>query len=360
MSKRFLVKHVGNMGDLVFIVPPVLEALKQKYPSSHITLVTAWGFKEVRRRLPFFIKEDYWGHRNQSGFCIALMMTNPYVDQLIHFHTSRTALDGSLCTEDGKAIPTWSEGYYRDQKNSGAYDGIFELDFGIDVQDNPIKKAFAVCGMSGEQYSNYKLYFTKEDLRVAKAVMRDTPRPRIVLLEGIESTTTRGWDPNKVAALEQTVKKTYGTDPIWFGAKHIPKYQGKPLTLRQNIATLKFCDVAIGVLSGPMHFAAAVGLPTICLYGDHPIHRAAPAYFLNEYISDPAKQHRTIIGPTRYDDLRTLKDISVNLTEVEQKKQGYINWMNPGDQAKKSCLAAITVEEVHRVLTDMLSTGVSA
>lgn len=354
MSKRFLIKHVGNMGDLVFIVPPVLETLKKVYPNCHITFVTAWGFKTVRRTLPFFQKKELWGQRNQSGFCIALLMTNPNIDQLVHFHSSKTALDGSLCIEEGRSFPTWSDSYYKQQKDSGEYDDVFELDFGIGVEDNPIKRAYEICGLPQETYSNYRLHITEDDIRIARKVMENMPRPRIVLLEGIESDTSRGWDPQKVAELETHIKKVYGSEPIWFGAKHVPRYQGRPLTLRQNIATLTFCDVAIGVLSGPMHFAAAVGLPTICLYGDHPVHRAAPAYFLNEYINDINKQHRTILGPTSYDDLRILKDISPNLTPAEQKKQGYIDWMSPGNQAKKSCLAAITTSEVRGCLATTL------
>lgn len=342
------------MGDLVFIVPPVLETLKRKDPTSHITFVTAWGFKENHRKPPLFRKREYWGQRNQSGFELALMMTNPHIDQLVHYHSTETALDGSLCVEEGKAFPTWSESYYQKQKKSGTYDGIFELDFGINVEDNPIKKAYEICGMPEETYSNYKLYFTQEDTHIAKAVMEQYPHPRIALLEGIEGITTRGWDPQKITQLENHIEKTYGVAPIWFGANHIPKHNGKPLTLRQNIATLQYADAAIGVLSGPMHFAAAVGVPTICLYGDHPIRRAAPAYFLNEYITDINKQHRTIVGPTKYSDVRMLKQISPNLTPAEQKKQGYISWMNPGKQATKSCLAAITVAELLTVLSDTL------
>lgn len=355
MSKRFLVKHVGNMGDLAFIVPPVLETLKKKCPNCHITFVTAWGFKKTKRRPPFFRKKEYWGQRNQSGFCIALMMTNPHIDQLVHFHSTNTALDGSLCQEDGRSFPTWSASYYRQQKDLGDFDGVFELDFGINMVDNPIEKAYEVCGLAGETYSNYRLYFTNEDIHIAQEVMRDKQHPRIVLLEGLEGTTTRGWDPAKVRELELKIKKVYGVDPIWFGAKHTPKYNGTPLTLRQNIATLQYCDVAIGVLSGPMHFAAAVGLPTICLYADHPLHRAAPAYFLNKYITDTQKQHRTVLGPTQYDDMRLLKDISPNLTPAEQKKSGYISWMKPGDQSRKSALAAITANEVAIALRDTVT-----
>ncbi|OGY31295.1 MAG: hypothetical protein A3C02_04565 [Candidatus Andersenbacteria bacterium RIFCSPHIGHO2_02_FULL_45_11] len=344
--KKFLIKHVGNMGDMVFFVPPILEAIKKKYPDSHITFVTAWGFKN---------KYGKYGKRNQGGFCISLMMTNPHIDQLVHFHSTKISLAGALCIEEGKAFPTWNSEYYEKQKNSDNYDAVYELDVGIVQDENPLEHLYRDIGMQDEYFTNYKLYFTDHDKEVAKKVMERFVQPRIVMLESIEGITTRGWDPVKVAQLERAIQAKYGVPPIWFGAKHLHEYEGRPLTLRENIATLLYCDVAIGVLSGPLHFAAAVGLPTITLFCDQPLHRAAPAYFLNEYIADDAKKHRTIIGPTG-GKMGFLKEGSteINLTPNEWKIQKYKDWSNPGRQSTKSCLSVLTVDEVMAVVKDMV------
>jgi hypothetical protein len=344
--KRILVRHVGNMGDLVFFVPPILETLKKKFPDSHITLVTAWGLKD---------KKGKWGLRNQGGFCISLMMTNPHVDQLVHFHSSKTSLDGSICIEEDHSFPTWSADYYAQQKTSGEYDEVFELDIGILQDENPLEHLYEHIGMSGETYTNYKLYFTDSDRKVAESVMSKFPHPRIVLLESIEGRTTRGWDPGKLPALEKAIEKKYGCPPIWFGGKFLHEYEGRPITLRENIATLLLCDAGIGVLSGPMHFAAAVGLPTITLMCDQPTHRAAPAHFLNPYIQDEQKKHRTLLGPTG-PVLGFLKEGStqINLTPEEWRTQGYTDWSAPGRQSTKSCVAVIAVDEVMAVLDDIV------
>lgn len=343
--KRFLVKHAGNMGDLVFFVSPILETLKKNHSGCHITFVTAWGFKQ----------KEKWGKRNQGGFCISLMMTNPHVDQLVHFHETKMDLGRSTCIEEGISFPTWSRAYYEEEKASGGYDGVFELDIGIRQDENPIAHLYRVAEMPEETYSNYKLYFTLQDMQVARYVMENFPHPRIVLLEGIEGTTTRGWDPGKIPVLEKAIEQTYGAPTLWFGSKHIREYLGRPITLRENIATLSLCDVAIGLLSGPLHFAAATGLPTISLFCDQPLHRAAPAYFLNTYIRDDKKKHRTLLGPTgpTYGFLKE-GSTKINLTEQEWKNQRYINWSNPGKQATKSCLSVITVDEIMAVLKDVL------
>lgn len=356
--KRFLVKHIGNMGDMVFFVPPVLETLKKRYPNCHITFVTTWGFKQEVRPwgLPWLPRQTRWGKRSQSGFCIELMMTNPHIDQLVHWHDTKTSLSADICIEDGRSFPTWSREYYETQKESGRYDAVYELDFGIGMEDNPLQKMYEHIGLADETYTNYKIYLAESDKEVARSVMESFPKPRIVLLEGLEGTTTRGWDPDKIPALEEAIQSRFGVDPIWFGGKYERFFEGRGLTLRENIATLMYCDVAIGVLSGPLHFAAAIGIPTITLYGDHPMHRAAPAYFLNPYISDSAKKHRTLLGPTG-SVIRLLKDDApfVSQTPQEAATQGYSSWQHPGRQSTKSCIAVITVDEVIAVVQDMLS-----
>jgi ADP-heptose:LPS heptosyltransferase len=349
--KKFLLRHLGNMGDLVFFVPPVLETLKKTYPNCHITFVTAWGYKNSKGR---------WGERNQDGFSLHLLMTNPHIDELIHYHDTQLSPEGSLCFEDGQRFPTWNKPYYEQQKNSGDYSAVYELDFGLGYEDNPLQKMYDKIGLPQETYSHYQLYLTEKDLAVAAEVMAAAPHPRIVLLEGLEGTTTRGWDPEKIPALAKEIEKTFGVTPVWFGSKYPHYYQGRTLTLRENIATLTFCDVALGVLSGPLHFAAAVGLPTLTLYCDQPLHRTAPAYFLNKYITNPAKHHRTLLGPAcpPYQLLKSTRP-SANLTPAEIKTQNFRDWQHPGRQSTKSCLAVITVDEVMTVLQNMVNTNFS-
>jgi hypothetical protein len=346
MNKKFLLKHVGNIGDLIFFIPPIVASLKKHYPDCHITVVTAWGFKEKNR---------WWGRRNQDGFCIAALAADPHIDQLVHWHDTALSLEQTICCEEGRCFPTWNKKYFEQQKKSGIYDGVFELDFGIKVTDNPMERLYKAVGLPHEHNSYYRLYFTAQDRAVASAVMRYRAHPRIVLLEGLNSEATRGWDPNKIPALEAAIKQHYGIAPIWFGSRFVPDYQGRRLTLRQNIATLTHCDVAIGVLSGPLHMAAAAGIPTLTLYCDHPLHRAAPAYFLNRFITDPRRRHRTLLGPSPT-PMRLFKTDTPcsNLIPAEQATQGFRHWLKPGRQATKSCLSVITVDEIMMVLTQML------
>ncbi|MBI3255382.1 MAG: glycosyltransferase family 9 protein [Candidatus Andersenbacteria bacterium] len=354
--KKILLKHVGNMGDLVFFALPVIETLKRTYPESHMTFVTAWGLKQRRRSpIPPFNKYDFWGNRNFNGYCISLLAANPRIDKLVHWHDTALSLEGTICQEEGKSYSTWSKAYYEKQKGSGAYDIVAELDIGVSHTENPLGRMYQQVGLPKETYSNYHIDLTPHDLAVAQEVTKAWPKPCVLLIEGLAGTTTRGWDGGKVAALEKSIQKKYASKPIWFGSKHIPMYQGRSLTLRENIATLTYADAGIGVLSGPLHFAAAVGLPTITLYADQPLHRAAPAYFLNQYIANNKKKHRTLIGPSP-NSTQFLKhdQPSQNLTPQEASAQHHQSWLNPGNQPTKTPLAAITVDEVLLVLADIL------
>lgn len=362
-DRKILLRHLGNMGDLVFFVPPILETLKRKYPACQITFVTAWGYK-TKRGFPRLIRQDgslkierprVWGARNQDGFNIHLLATNPHIDHLIHYDEKRLSLEAKICCEDGQCYPTWNRRYYNEQKNSGHYDYVYELDFGLAIDENPIARMYNLIGLPQETYSNYQIYLTDQDREIASAVMKNKPHPRIILLEGLDHTSTRGWDPDKTGQLEQAIRRAYKTDPIWFGAKFIPSHNNQPLTLRQNIATLTYADTAIGVLSGPLHFAAAVQCPTLTLFCDQPLHRSAPAYFLNQYLA-PSYHHRTLLGPSSppYHLLKNTVPPAA-LTPAQTKQQHYYGWQQPGLQCNKNCLAPITVDEVMAVLAQMVN-----
>ncbi|TSC63494.1 MAG: hypothetical protein G01um1014106_482, partial [Parcubacteria group bacterium Gr01-1014_106] len=284
--QRVLLKHVGNMGDHLFLVGALLEGIARTWPDAEVTLVTAWGYKDQHGR---------WGKRNQDGYCIALMKENPHVDQLVHWSDHDCALDGSICVEDGKVFPTWNRAHFH--RVAPDYDVVAELEFGLVTEENPLERIAAAVGLSHLQIGPYPFYGSPRDFEIGEEIASHFPRPRVVFLEGLNSTTMRGWDPGKVPVLTRRFVDA-GITPIWWGAAHAPMVHGRRAQLRENIAFLKHCDIAIGVLGAPMHFATAVGTQTICLYGAQSYARAAPGFFVNPSIADRTRHHLTIFGPT--------------------------------------------------------------
>lgn len=341
---RILIKHVGNLGDHLFLVGPLLEVLARRHPDAEVTLVAAWGYKDAHGR---------WGKRNQDGFCIALMKENPHIDQLVHWHDDACSLDGDICVEEGVHFPTWNPEEYERQKRTA--DLVAELDFGISVFDNPLEKVYETVGLRGETEGRYPFYGTQSDWRVGRAVAARLPRPRVVFLEGLDGPTMRGWDPEKVAALSRRLVEELGITPVWFGAQHPKTYHGRPLTLREHVAFVGSCDLAIGVMGGPMHLAAAAGSQTICLYGGQPLHRAAPSFFINPSLADARARHVTIEGPTCDEPCFLKRDRPCkNLTEEAARTSGFQSWKSPGRQRDKSCVATIPVDTVFAAARETL------
>lgn len=336
MTERLLLKHVGNLGDHLFLVGALLEGIARRRPDAEVTLVTAWGYKDRRGR---------WGKRNQDGYCIALMKENPHVNQLVHWSDAELSLEGRICAEEGRHFPTWNRAHF--ERIRADYHTAVELEFGLSVEENPLERIAAAAGLVDTRLGPYPFYATDADRAVGHTVAERFPHPRVVLLEGLAGPTMRSWDPAKVRVLEGALTRALGTPPLWWGAAHTPLHRGRRLTLRENIAFLGKQDLAIGVMGAPMHLAAAAGVQTICLFGGQSFNRVAPGYFINPFVSDPTRHHLTIFGPTCDEPCLLKREIPCrNLHGEDRIMTGFQSWQEPGRQNDKSCVATIPVASV--------------
>lgn len=342
--KRVLLKHVGNLGDHLFLVGALLEGLARVWPEAEISLVAAWGYKDHHGR---------WGKRDQDGYAIALMKENPHVDHLIHWSDLSRSLDAKICVEEGRAFPTWDRAHF--DAVARDYDVVAELEFGLEIEENPLERIAAAAGLPRLAIGPYPLYATADDQAVGRAIADRFPRPRVVFLEGVDGTSMRGWDPAKAQILEERLMQTIAVRPIWWGAQFPSLYRGRKLTLRENISFLGNCDLAIGVMGAPMHFAASAGVQTLCLYGAQPYRRAAPGFFFNPTIPDQVRQHVTIFGPTCDEPCFLKRAVPCkNLRGEDRITTGFQRWQQPGRQADKSCVSAIPVQTVFAATQNIL------
>lgn len=323
------------MGDHLFLVGALLEGIARMWPEAEVTLVSTWGYKDANGR---------WGKRNQDGYCIAVMKENPHIDHLVHWSDDDCALDGSMCVEEGARLPTWNRAHF--ERVQSAYDVVAELEFGLGIEENPLERITAAIGLPHLGIGPYPFYGSAQDDKVGRQTADRFPHPRVVFLEGLNGTTMRGWDPSKAAVLAEHFERA-GISPLWWGASFTPLYRGQRLTLRENISFLGQCDLAIGVLGAPMHFATAVGTQTICLYGGQAYARAAPGFFVNPSIADRSRHHLTIFGPTCDEPCILKRELPCkNLHGEARMTTGFRSWQLPGRQHDKSCLATIDVDTV--------------
>jgi ADP-heptose:LPS heptosyltransferase len=115
-----------------------------------------------------------------------------------------------------------------------------------------------------------RLVLTQEETDRGLADMAGVPAPRLGLVaKGLTGPAPGpGWWEKMVGASKQA-----GWNPVVLSppdAAALP-----PAGMRDLMARLGACDAVLGVSTGPTHLAAALGVPTLCLFGRSA--RSAPA-----------------------------------------------------------------------------------
>ena len=115
------------------------------------------------------------------------------------------------------------------------------------------------------------------------------PRTGIVVLQPGTTWTNKRWSPAKLAAVGRALADTGAWIPVVLrgptdeiGAADVarligaPAVVGPPTTLRQLAALIQRSALYVGMDSGPMHLAAAFGVPTVALFGPSDPARFSP------------------------------------------------------------------------------------
>jgi ADP-heptose:LPS heptosyltransferase len=96
-------------------------------------------------------------------------------------------------------------------------------------------------------------------------------RPKVGLHLHGNAWEGKNWPPEKMQELVDAVRAE-GCEAILLGAGFMPRVDGavnlvNRTNIRQLGALLSRCDVVVSSDSGPMHIAAALGVPTVTPYG---------------------------------------------------------------------------------------------
>jgi heptosyltransferase-2 len=102
-----------------------------------------------------------------------------------------------------------------------------------------------------------------------------------VIIHAAASLPAKEWPLDRFAAVMRVLRDRYGARFVYTGAKddsfryeeieRLGSFGGLNLcgvtSVRENIAVYRSCDLFFGVDSGPMHMAAAAGVPVVALFG---------------------------------------------------------------------------------------------
>ncbi|MEI6913655.1 MAG: glycosyltransferase family 9 protein [Armatimonadota bacterium] len=285
---RILIIRLSNfIGDVV-VMTPVVSALRQRYPNAHIAVLADMPGAEVLRGHPdinelIVYRQTGRYHQKVRGqfsehFAVLNAVRRGNFDLAINLHPSeRGAIAARLSGASvrvGFTRPPYNDFVYRlfynqlvriDTVGRNASDQLLDTVRAIGVPVNSIQASLGI---------------TKEETLEAQSLLAGLKRPLLGIHTGSggfhKSWTARGW-----TGLLNKLHQRYGGSVVILGSgtesefiRDIQRTLDFPamdltgeLGLKQTAAVVKETDVIIAIDSALLHIAAAVGCPTVALFG---------------------------------------------------------------------------------------------
>ena len=136
-----------------------------------------------------------------------------------------------------------------------------------------------------------------------QALRLDGPRCLIGIHPGASFGPAKRWPPERFAALGDRLVGALRADVLIFGSaaeiplaesiaqamKHAPTVLAGKTTLTQMLALLAHCQLVFTNDSGPMHLAAAIGLPLVAVFGSTDERATGPTSAVARVVKHPVE-----------------------------------------------------------------------
>jgi heptosyltransferase-2 len=285
--EKILVRATNWVGDGVMSLP-ALEVLRSRYPSAEIVLLVKPWVSELYHHHPavdrIIVYDPAEEHRGPRGFMkLVEQVRSENFDMAILFQNAFHAAwmawrarvpvrigyglegRGPLLTD---SIPVPSPAHYGHQSNyylqllfrAGLVDRIVPVDrIRLEIQDS--ERTWAV--------------------KQLKSMGLGGPRFLVGLTPGAAFGPAKRWPAERYADLADRLIGALNADVLIFGSPaerslaesiahrmdHTPTIVAGETTLRQLMALMAQCRLIVTNDSGPMHLAAALGLPVVAIFG---------------------------------------------------------------------------------------------
>jgi len=345
---KILVIRIWGRGDLV-IALPILRALRKKFPEAHVTML-------ITNRIKDIVEGD------------------PCIDELITLDTSKVSqiiktFAGAIKKiRKGKFDLTVDLEQYLRTSALFAYLSRARIRVGFDTSnqwrgflfthkvpfnpDQHVLDCFSdlinAVGVSLPIKKLEKLWITAEDREFALKFLKASGISDDELKIGIhvgssENTLSKRWPKERFAQLADKLMQEYRAKVIFVGGPNemldiedvIKLMNAEPInavrkmSLQQTAALLEKCNLFIGNDSALMHIAAAMGAPTIGLFGP-----SLPSWF----------------GPYGEEHMAIYKSVGCNPCYIPHF--GKIPKCAKGENI---CMKAITVDDVMEAAARMIN-----
>ena len=297
-SPKVLVIETGLVGELL-VVTPTLRAVKRAYPGASITVMVSPGSAPilvgnpaVKRLLPLR-KEERTG---MGLFRVASWVRSERFDAILVLHTSfRSAMLAALGRGRIRAgLSCEGRGWLlnrRTPRDRSAYE---------------VDEHLRVAGLLGVTPDGRELdlFLTDEERAEAERILVPVTPTGVLPLVGLHpgaSREIRRWPAERFAELGHRANEAGLARPFYvvgprerdLGARVRAWYEQaghpepaiiEPASVRMLGALLERADAVVTNNTGPMHVAAAVGVPGVFIHGPTPVDRWHPPAPANEAV----------------------------------------------------------------------------
>jgi heptosyltransferase-2 len=285
--ERILVQATNWVGDAVMSLP-ALEALRARFPRAEIVVLAKpwvselyWRHPAVNRQIVFKPASE---HRGPLGFArLVRELKEERFDAAVLLPNSfQTALIAWLAR-----IPL-RIGYARDGRGlllSEMIEAPAPAAFGHQVYYylQLLFRAGLIAKPAAVEEVRLSLAEQEEDWAAHKLETLGLGGPRFLvgLAPGATFGEAKRWPPGRFGALADRLIGALDADVLIFGSaaerplaeqigaamKHTPVSTAGETSLRQLLALMATCRLIVTNDSGPMHLAAALGVPLVAVFG---------------------------------------------------------------------------------------------
>ncbi len=281
--QRIALIKPSALGDIVHALP-VLSALRRRYPAAHITWIVNRGFEPLLAGHPHldatlaFDRGAFRGNVSRAisySWQFAHLLRKQRFDCVIDLQgLLRTGL---MCAATGAprkvGFANAREGarhFYTqrievpDAASIHAVDRYWRIAMHLDAGDAP---------------KEFRLPVSRHETQIVQTLLHDLPRPWLSVAVGAKWVTKR-WPPESFGSLLASAQRSYGGSVIFVGTtedrddslRTASNLNGpwRDLTgatsLPRLTALLAASDAMIANDTGPLHLAAALGVPCVAPY----------------------------------------------------------------------------------------------
>jgi len=332
--RKILVRAANWIGDAVMSLP-ALEALHARFPKAEIVLLAKpwvselyWYHPAVSRQIVYYPDSEHRGLRGfwrlvrglrEEQFDAAILFQNAFhaawmawwARVPVRIGYARDGRSALLAPRSGVVEPP-SPAAYGHQVN---YYLNLLFRAGLIDTPQPVGEIRLRLADSEKQWAGKRL----------DALGLGGPRFLVGIHPGASFGPAKRWLPEHFAALADRLIGALHADVLIFGSaeelslaediarimQHTPTLVAGQTTLRQMMALLAECHLVVTNDSGPMHVAAALGLPLLAIFGSTDERATGPVGARTHIV-----KHRVACSPCGLRvcpiDFRCMVDLSVD------------------------------------------------